>query len=142
MDTLQKILINKRKELKLSFRKAAKLIGISSTYLSNLESGIDPRTNAPNKPTPETLELISKAYKIDYNKLMIAAGYISPNTKINVKVYNAEESGETIEDMLNYYKSLQLSNLILKLSPKNQEKVIEYVKLLKFGEGNNFDFND
>ena len=141
MDALQKILINKRKELKLSLRKAAKLIGISPTYLSNLENSIDPRTNAPNKPTPETLELISKAYKIDYNELMIAAGYISPNNKVDVKVYNAEESGEAIEDMLNYYRSLQLSNLILKLSPENQEKVIEYVKLLKFGEDNDFDFD-
>jgi len=71
MDTLQEILINKRKDLGLSLRKAAKLIGISHSYLNNLEKGIDPNTKAPVNPTPETLSLISKAYKIDYNELMI-----------------------------------------------------------------------
>lgn len=132
MSTLQKLLKSKRKELKLSLRKAANLIGISSTYLSNLEKGVDPRTNAPIKPTPDTLALIGEAYKIDYNELMIAAGYIAPEE--NVKVYNPEESEKAVDDMLNYYRSLQLSNLILSLSPENQKRTIDYIKLLKFSE--------
>ncbi len=132
MDTLQEILINKRKDLGLSLRKAAKLIGISHSYLNNLEKGIDPNTKAPVNPTPETLSLISEAYKIDYNELMIAAGYITVGE--NTKVYDQNETKEGIEDMLNYYRSLQLSNLVLELSPKNQERVIEYVKLLKLSE--------
>ncbi len=132
MNTLQKLLKNKRKELKLSIRKAADLIGISHSYLNILEKGVDPRTNAPIKPTPETLSLISEAYKIDYNELMIAAGYIAPQE--NVKVYNPEESEKAVDDMLNYYRSLQLSNLILSLSPENQKRAIDYIKMLKFSE--------
>ncbi len=64
MHMLSKILKDKRKELKLSLRKAAQLIGISHSYLSNLEKGIDPNTKTPINPTPpETLQLISDAYK-------------------------------------------------------------------------------
>ncbi|SHH58226.1 helix-turn-helix domain-containing protein [Sporanaerobacter acetigenes] len=140
MDTLQEILINKRKDLGLSLRKAAKLIGISHSYLNNLEKGIDPNTKAPVNPTPETLSLISEAYKIDYNELMIAAGYITVGE--NTKVYDQDETKEGIEDMLNYYRSLQLSNLILELSPKNQERVIEYVKLLKLSEKQGLDLDE
>jgi len=44
--------------------------------------------------------------------------------------------------MLNYYRSLQLSNLILELSPKNQERVIEYVKLLKLSEEQGLDLDE
>ena len=140
MDTLQEILINKRKDLGLSLRKAAKLIGISHSYLNNLEKGIDPNTKAPVNPTPETLSLISKAYKIDYNELMIAAGYITVGK--NTKVYDQDKIKEGIDDMLNYYRSLQLSNLILELSPKNQERVIEYVKLLKLSEEQGLDLDE
>lgn len=76
MDNLQDFLINKRKELKLSLRNASELIGISHSYLSTLEKGIDPRNNTPVKPTPETLQLISTAYNVSYSELMRLAGYL------------------------------------------------------------------
>lgn len=76
MDKLQRLLINKRKELNLSLRDAGKLIGISHSYLSNLEKGIDPRTNTSINPTPDTLKLISDAYNLSYTKLMELTGYI------------------------------------------------------------------
>ncbi|HEY8420414.1 MAG TPA: helix-turn-helix transcriptional regulator [Thermoclostridium sp.] len=76
MGELQEMLIQKRRELNLSLRKAGSLIGISHSYLRALENGIDPRTNTPIKPSPEVLKLISKAYDIDYHRLMKAAGYL------------------------------------------------------------------
>ncbi|AUM99633.1 helix-turn-helix domain-containing protein [Clostridium botulinum] len=88
MNDLQAFLINKRKELKLSLRNASKLIGISHSYLSTLEKGIDPRNNAPIKPTPETLKLISNAYNTPYEYLMKMAGYLnytSDNGKLTKK---------------------------------------------------------
>lgn len=76
---LSDILIKRRKELKLSLREAANKIGISHGYLDKLEKGYDPRTNTANKPTPETLALISKAYKLNYYELMIICSYIDLN---------------------------------------------------------------
>lgn len=141
MDNLGKILKDKRNELKLSLRKASELIGISNTYLGNLERGIDPRTNTPYKPTPETLKLISDAYKIDYNELMIASGYVTPGD-VTVKVYDNNNFDEGIDDMLNYYRSHQFASMLLELSPKNQERIIEWAKLLKLLEDNNLDIEE
>lgn len=77
MTDLGNLLINKRKQLKLSLRDASDLIGISHSYLSMLEKGVDPRTNSIIKPTPETLKLISDAYNLNYNDLMNLIGYIT-----------------------------------------------------------------
>lgn len=137
MNNLSKILKDKRKELKLSLRKASELIGISNTYLGNLEKGFDPRTKAPYKPTPETLKLISEAYKIDYNELMIASGYVTPD--IPIKTYDNNNIDEGIEDNLNHYRSHQFANMLLELSPKNQERIIDHAKALKLLEDNNLD---
>ena len=72
----------KRKDLKLSLRDAANLIGISHSYLSTLENGIDKRKNTPVKPTPEILKYISNAYKVSYDNLMELVGYIQPDTNV------------------------------------------------------------
>ncbi|WP_144525746.1 helix-turn-helix domain-containing protein [Bacillus pumilus] len=67
----------------ISQRKAARQIGISHTFLGNMENGKDPRTGKEIKPTPETLKLISKAYRCDYEELMKIAGYIDESATSN-----------------------------------------------------------
>ena len=62
---------------KLSIRSAATLIGISYTYLNNLEKGLDKSTGTVNKPTPETLKLISSAYHLEYSYLLELWGYLA-----------------------------------------------------------------
>lgn len=94
MENLQDIMIRIRKDLKLSLREAANLIGISHSYLSTLEKGFDPRTGSPIKPTPETLKLISEAYGIKYEKLMIAAGYLNKYSNITAETFDDEDFNE------------------------------------------------
>ncbi|MCX7922752.1 MAG: helix-turn-helix domain-containing protein [Clostridia bacterium] len=60
-----------------SIREAAKRMGISHSYLSILEKGIDPRTGKDSSPKPDTLRIISKAYDYPYEELMKAAGYLN-----------------------------------------------------------------
>ncbi|MCX7749091.1 MAG: helix-turn-helix domain-containing protein [Clostridia bacterium] len=60
-----------------SIREAAKKMGISYSYLSILEKGVDPRTGKDSNPKPDTLRIISKAYDYPYEDLMKAAGYIN-----------------------------------------------------------------
>lgn len=69
------LLKDRRADLGLSLRDAAKLIGVSHTYLSILEKAKDPRSNSPIVPTIETLQMICKAYNIDINSLLLLAGY-------------------------------------------------------------------
>ncbi|BAF60147.1 predicted transcriptional regulator [Pelotomaculum thermopropionicum SI] len=62
-------------------RDAAERAGISHTYLSQLEKGIDPRTGKEIRPSPETLKGISKAYNYPYEKLLAVAGYLEETGK-------------------------------------------------------------
>ncbi|WP_078597147.1 helix-turn-helix domain-containing protein [Evansella clarkii] len=75
-----------------SLRSAAKKIGISHSYLSMLESGLDHRTKAPIKPSPDTLRAISEAYNYPYKKLLEIAGYIEPE----------ENNYDPLEDLKQY----------------------------------------
>lgn len=80
INQLSFILKSKRDALNLSLREAAMKIGVSHGYLDKLEKGYDGRTGTANKPTPETLKLISDAYGIEYTYLMELCGYISPDS--------------------------------------------------------------
>ncbi|QTQ09332.1 helix-turn-helix transcriptional regulator [Macrococcoides canis] len=59
---------------KKSIRESANEIGISHTYLSTLEKGIDPRSKNPIKPTLDVIEKISHAYNADSIELLEKAG--------------------------------------------------------------------
>ncbi|WP_010246595.1 helix-turn-helix domain-containing protein [Acetivibrio cellulolyticus] len=68
-----------------SIRQAAKNMGISYSYLSILEKGIDPRTGKDSNPKPEMLKIISKAYNYPYEELMKAAGYLNDDNNYSKK---------------------------------------------------------
>ncbi|WP_103108815.1 helix-turn-helix domain-containing protein [Brevibacillus reuszeri] len=59
-----------------SLREIERISGVSHTYLSSLEKGVDPRSGNPITPTPETLNKLSKAYNFSYRQLMKLAGYL------------------------------------------------------------------
>lgn len=110
MKELRDMLMDRRKELNLSQRKAAELIGISNTYLRVLEIGKDPRNNSEAKPTPETLKLISDAYKLDYEELMVAAGYIDEETFERI-----EELKDAPVDKQNEYLMEEIIDLLISM---------------------------
>ena len=89
MNNFSNIIKEKRLAMKLSLRNASQLIGISHTYLNNLEKGVDHRTGIKNKPTPETLQLIATAYDLDYNYLLQSCGYIE-ETSLELPVHLQE----------------------------------------------------
>lgn len=61
---------------KLTLREAGDKIGISHTYLSHLEKGVDPRSGKEISVSVETLKLIADGYNYPFDKLMVAAGYL------------------------------------------------------------------
>ena len=77
MDAFRKLLTEERAKRNLSLRAAAERIGISHSYLAALEKGQDSRGLPAVKPTPDTLRLISRAYGLDYNRLLELCGYAS-----------------------------------------------------------------
>lgn len=67
---------SKRLEKNLSLRDFAKEIGISHTYLSKLESGVDPRSGKPISPTLDTILQISKTLNVTVEQLLAISGYV------------------------------------------------------------------
>lgn len=132
MENLQDFLIDKRNDLGLSLRNAAQLIGISHSYLSTLEKGIDPRNNTVVKPTPETLQLISKAYKISYEKLMSMAGYIAaseaPIRELSEK--NERDIEKAIEKLR---RDLTAGSFMLSGEAISEEALESLIETLSFG---------
>lgn len=125
MTELSKLLISKRKELKLSLRKASDLIGISHTYLKVLEDGVDPRNKSAVKPTPETLKLISKSYNIDYNHLMSIVGYVTNednNKKIDTPL-NINTNELFVDQLINGYKDKNIN-----LDSLSKEEKVQLIK--------------
>lgn len=125
MSDLQTILIDKRKSLKLSLRAASDLIGISHSYLSTLEKGIDPRTGSPVSPTPETLMLISKAYKIEYEELMKLAGYLREYTNINEELLDDEDFKRLIPLLVDHLNN----SIITKYDDKRDPEITDALDL-------------
>lgn len=127
MGKLQEYLISIRKEKNLSLRDAANLIGISHSYLSTLEKGIDPRTKAPVNPTPETLKLISSAYAVSYDYLMELVGYLetvaSPNELSKKEKLNIEKEAEKMVENIDKMQTVEFFGQIADEDDK------EYLKL-------------
>ena len=81
---------------RMSLREAADRSGLSHSYINSLEKGEHPKTKAPIKPTPETLERLSRAYNYSYEELMSKAGYIKEDgqtidTKLDAKILTEQK---------------------------------------------------
>ncbi len=50
---------------------------LATPTFNNLEKGLDKSTGTINKPTPETLKLISSAYHLEYSYLLELWGYLA-----------------------------------------------------------------
>ncbi|WP_246938526.1 helix-turn-helix domain-containing protein [Bacillus pinisoli] len=108
---------------KESLRNASTRIGISHNYLSNLEKGIDPRTDKPIHPSPDILKKISKAYSFPYEELMVIAGYTE-----------SESTGDKI-DLLEYLNSFNgFTWGGREISSTNQKKIITIINTMLLTE--------
>lgn len=108
-----------------SLRDASKRIGISHTYLDTIEKGFDKRSGKHVNPTPETLKLLSKAYKYDYKELLIKAGYLEPDISKEAQSEKDEAEFQAFANnpsLQKWYKEL----------PKSKEEDVE--KLRKMWE--------
>lgn len=74
-----------------SFREMEKITGLSHTYLSSLEKGVDPRSGSERKPTPSVLKQLSEKLSIDYSTLMEAAGYLPEAESMTIGEYIKRE---------------------------------------------------
>lgn len=115
-----------------SLREMERITGLSHTYLSTLEKGVDPRSGKERKPTPETLKKISETLNVPYEELMKKAGYIKSLGK-RVKELR-EEKGWTLEEF-SKKSGLSFEFLSLLESDKIQKVTSEIMRKLAKGFG-------
>lgn len=113
-----------------SLREMERITGLSHTYLSTLEKGVDPRSGKERKPTPEALKQISDAFPdVSYMDLLRKAGYIkTPDT-----------FGDTIRE-LREKKGWSLDNLEEETIFKNDNgDIVDFIskgRLIELESGN------
>lgn len=133
MGNLNGMLKLRRSELNLSLRDAAKLIGISHSYLSTLEKGVDPRNGLPVKPTPETLKLISSAYDVSYDFVMTLAGYYELNdSDDSLFIQKDEKDVERLLDKIKYI-FMEHDDLTLSGEPVSKDALESIIDALDYG---------
>ena len=66
-----KIIREKRKSIPLTLSQLSEISGISVSQLNRVENG-------RRKPSPNTLQKITKPLGFDLNELLVLAGYLSP----------------------------------------------------------------
>lgn len=78
----------KRKELGLSLRKAAEIIGLSHSYLDKLEKGDE--SGDDFTPSPKILKSIARAYEVEYDYLMELCGYIQNDNDTLIRIQHPD----------------------------------------------------
>lgn len=81
-----------------SLREVERGSGISNTYLSSIEKGVDPRSGNEIKPSPDVLRKLANYYGHPYHDLMIKAGYLTltENERANDLIISALENPNNI----------------------------------------------
>ncbi|MEW5596897.1 helix-turn-helix transcriptional regulator [Peribacillus frigoritolerans] len=89
-----------------SLRDMERITGLSHTYLSTLEKGMDPRSKKERRPTPEVLKKLADTLSIDYFSLMEKAGYINKEDTFfeeipgnGVKIYKGAEAAQRRQEI-------------------------------------------
>src|SRR5690625_5079531 len=84
-----------RKEREMTIRQRELYSGVSNSYLSQLENG------KRGIPSPDIIKKLSKGLKVDYNDLMMRAGYMSDESEDNYD----PEFADFIRDVRVWYKN-------------------------------------
>lgn len=88
VEELSRIITEFRDRFNLSKANAAKVLGVSTNYVTSLETGVDINTGLAFKPREATLMKLAarmseyaeekdSPYRVTYKQLMVAAGYLT-----------------------------------------------------------------
>lgn len=123
----------------LSLRQVEKQTGISNTYLSQLETG------KAERPSPHILHKLAAVYKVPYESLMQAAGYLEPQSQKNKGMSSLravllganldEEEEENLKPppplKSKRLTGLQAALLSANLNEEEEKKVVEFIEFLR-----------
>lgn len=106
-----------------SLREMERITGLSHTYLSTLEKGVDPRSGKERRPTPDILKKLSETLDVPYIELMEKAGYIDKETMDSIDDFNSNGLQEL--------KKITLKEIINEILNETKLSVDELARKLK-----------
>ncbi|MEA0554168.1 helix-turn-helix transcriptional regulator [Lysinibacillus irui] len=89
-----------------SLREMQKMTGLSHTYLSSLEKGVDPRSGKERKPTPDILRKLSETLEVEYTTLMEKAGYSKKKDELEELIDSYLSTTNRIKEVSDLLKEL------------------------------------
>ena len=117
MKSLGSTLKEAREMITFTLRQVEDATGISNAYLSQLEN------DKIKKPSANVLYKLASIYKIELNTLLSAAGIIDKSAKSD----EPRENNEWMNRLAFYADGL---------SNEEKEKVLEYIRFMKFTNKN------
>lgn len=117
MKSLGSTLKGARELISFTLRQVEEATGISNAYLSQLEN------DKIKKPSANVLYKLASTYKIELNTLLSAAGIIEKSDKSD----KPKENNEWMNRLAFYADNL---------SNEEKEKVLEYIRFMKFTNKN------
>ncbi len=110
---------------KMTLREAAAKSGLSHTYIRDIELGVNRKTKAPIKPSPETLKSLAKAYDYPFIDLMKKAGHLQSEDKKVWALSTELNEKENTTDASVFFHEWE------KLSDEDKEKALAHIKFLQ-----------
>jgi transcriptional regulator with XRE-family HTH domain len=105
----------------------AKRAGVNRTYISKLLNN-----NLESSPAPNILRKLAKAsYKINYHELMVAAGYLTNEEKIN-KAVKENPDLQKVWQSMQERDDLQLAfKQLSDMSPRNIREILRVIQRIQ-----------
>jgi len=122
-----------RNSLNLSLRKFGDKCGLSHSYISKLEKGVDPKTGTPVSPSIDTIRQICTATNYPLEKFLYETGYITTPYD-NESLQNIDRENEEAKRLINLLLTGEESELLddfSTLSDSSKKELEKYVELLK-----------
>lgn len=112
MDNFGEYVRELRKQNRLTLKQAEKLGVASNAYLSQLERG------RRKRPHPDILKRMSDAYHVPLKELLIAAGYLGPETETKSPRDRVEDAYDQVQNDTRISHGTRRKGLKLSLEAK------------------------
>jgi HTH-type transcriptional regulator, competence development regulator len=112
MDNFGEYVRELRKRNRLTLKQAEKLGVASNAYLSQLERG------RRKKPHPDILKRMADVYSVPLKDLMIAAGYLAPETQTKSQTEQIEDAYRQVQNDQRVSHGTRRKDLKLNLEAK------------------------
>ncbi|MBI2547377.1 MAG: helix-turn-helix domain-containing protein [Candidatus Aenigmarchaeota archaeon] len=129
-EDLGKLITSRRKEIRLSGREVARRAGISAAYLIALETGVNPKTGKPSRPSNEVLARLDNALNLGEEAYRLV-GYAAPKRTSRSLLTSGYLRDRQWGELLNSYAEEGRTVFLSLTEKKRGEFLEEFSEIIK-----------